>query len=338
MIAPGTYDEALERYHATGPEFEGRLTNHGPMVVEALARRGEGDRIHAWTDAYFRRLDELPRGVDPIRSEAWRDPLGDVTRSRDWIGLMLTQVREQPWNEVLTTWWPRLLPGIAAGATHGVIRVGHAVQALAEHETGPRLDELAHALAYWAARWEPVPTSAPLGDLTTEAALAGIPAVPEQEDGIRTRLAQLPTTPGWSEAVGAWGPPAEPLDALDAVVDAAVARYARGAHGQPTMLVHAATAPAAVARVLPHLPTSLHEQSVRAAWVASCAVVAAYRATDDLPEAALEGRTADDLWQAALAHGGEHVIKLADTALASAARTGHDDGLRATARALELDA
>ncbi|GMA38919.1 hypothetical protein [Mobilicoccus caccae] len=162
--------------------------------------------------------------------------------------------------------------------------------------------------------------------------------MPEQEDRIRTRLAQLPTTPGWIEAVGAWGPPAEPLDALEAVVDAAVARYARGAHGQPTMLVHAATAPAAVARVLPHLPTSLHEQSVRAAWAATCAVVAAYRATGDLPDTALEGRTADDLWQAALAHGGEHVIKLADTALASAARTGNDDGLHATARALELDA
>lgn len=36
----GTYDEALERLHRTGPEFDGYLSNHGPMVVEALSRRG----------------------------------------------------------------------------------------------------------------------------------------------------------------------------------------------------------------------------------------------------------------------------------------------------------
>jgi hypothetical protein len=31
-------------------------------------------------------------------------------------------VAERPWREVLATWWPRLLHGIAAGATHGVIK------------------------------------------------------------------------------------------------------------------------------------------------------------------------------------------------------------------------
>jgi hypothetical protein len=30
----GTLDEAYERLHVTGPEFEGYLSNHGPMVVE----------------------------------------------------------------------------------------------------------------------------------------------------------------------------------------------------------------------------------------------------------------------------------------------------------------
>src|SRR3569833_107091 len=52
--------------------------------------------------------------------------------------------------------WPRLLPGSAAGATHGVIRVGHAVRSLLDLETGPRVTELAHGLAYWAARWQPL--------------------------------------------------------------------------------------------------------------------------------------------------------------------------------------
>lgn len=337
----GTYDEALERFHTTGPEFDGWLSNHGPMVVEAMTRRGAGDRVHAWTDWYSQRLGDAPRGITPIAPDAWRDPLGDPSRSGDWIALMLTEVRERDWRDVLTTWWPRLLPGMAAGATHGVIRVGHAVQALAAHETPPRIDELAHALAYWASRWQPIPSVEPIGDRSALQSLIAIPAVPEQRYGIRNRLSQLPDTPGYTQALTTWAMPADPATALDALVDAAVTRYASGAHGNPTMLVHTATAPAAVARVLPHLPTALHAASVRAAWAASGAVTAAYRAAEDLPALDLAGRTAGDLWAQALGHRGEHVIKLADTALAAAERagdTGHTDGLAAAARAIELDA
>jgi hypothetical protein len=36
----GTLDEAYQRLHATGPEFEGWLSNHGPMAAEAMVRRG----------------------------------------------------------------------------------------------------------------------------------------------------------------------------------------------------------------------------------------------------------------------------------------------------------
>ena len=122
----GTLDEAYQRLHVTGPEFDG------------------------WT-AYFGR-----------------------------------EVSEQPWRQALETWWPRLLPGVAAAATHGVIRVGHAVRALAEDgEDADHLAELAHGLAYWAARWQPVP---------------GTPAT-DQSGGIRERLAQLTGLPGWPDAL-----------------------------------------------------------------------------------------------------------------------------------------
>ena len=50
------YDEALERFHCTGPEREGWLSNHGPMVVEALEQLGQDDRVHAWSDRYLPRL------------------------------------------------------------------------------------------------------------------------------------------------------------------------------------------------------------------------------------------------------------------------------------------
>lgn len=338
MMTPGTYDEALQRFHQTGPEFDGWLSNHGPMVAEALARRGHEDRIHAWTDWYSQRLDDRPRGLHPIRPEAWRDPLGDPSRSGDWIDLMLAQVRDEPWRDVLARWWPRLLPGITAGATHGVIRVGHAVQALAAHETEPRRDELAHALAYWAARWQPLPPAAPAGTETPAVALASVPTVAEQEYGIRNRLAQLANTPGWTDAVTSLTPAQDALDTLDSIIDAAVHGYTRWGHGNATMLVHSATAPAAVARALPHLPATLAAPSVAAAWSATCAVIAAYRPATDQTAPATGSRTSDDLWHDALRHRGEHVIKFADTALDSAARTHTTAGLTATAHAITLDA
>ncbi|WP_433346058.1 questin oxidase family protein [Micromonospora sp. CA-111912] len=156
----GILDEAYRRLHRTGPEYEGWLSNHGPMAAEALARHGHGDRVHRWLDGYLRRLDELPRGLRPI--DDWRVALGDPKRAGDWLVHFDRELRERPWREVLGTWWPRLLPGIAAGATHGVIRVGHAVRALRADETGPdRLAELGQALGYWAARWQPVPGAVP---------------------------------------------------------------------------------------------------------------------------------------------------------------------------------
>jgi hypothetical protein len=161
LTTTSNYDDALERFHRTGPEYDGFLSNHGPMVVEVLQRWGHDDGIQRWTDRYLTRLDEPPRSTWPIDPVTWREALGEPRRTADWIAFFQRQVADQPWRSVLVTWWPRLLPGIAAGATHGVIRLGHAATALNALETAPRLDELAHALGYWAARWQLVSMISP---------------------------------------------------------------------------------------------------------------------------------------------------------------------------------
>jgi len=155
--ATGTLDEAYERLHATGPEFDGWLSNHGPMAAEAMVRHGHAGQVHRWLDGYMARLEEFPLRSGPIGA-GWQDALGDPRRIADWTVYFVHEVTERPWRQVLETWWPRLLPGVAAAATHGVIRVGHAVRALAQDgEDDEHLTELAHGLAYWAARWQPVP-------------------------------------------------------------------------------------------------------------------------------------------------------------------------------------
>ena len=40
----GQLDEAYQRLHATGPEIDGWLPNHGPMGAEAIVRHGHADR------------------------------------------------------------------------------------------------------------------------------------------------------------------------------------------------------------------------------------------------------------------------------------------------------
>jgi len=264
--AAGTLDEAYERLHATGPEFDGWLSNHGPMAAEAMVRHGHADRVHPWLDGYMRRLEEFPRGAGPIGS-SWRDALGDPRRIADWTAYFRREVTGQPWRQVLGTWWPRLLPGVAAAATHGVIRVGHATRALLQDGAdADHLTELAHGLAYWAARWQPVPgapaagspsvTAAAGGGPAAADALAAVPRIADQSGGVRERLAQLAGLPGWPAALAAPRLPASPealKSWLAGLVDAAALAYLRFGHGNGVMLVHSATAPNAVLRTLPAL-------------------------------------------------------------------------------------
>jgi hypothetical protein len=339
LTAQSSYDEALERFHGTGPEREGWLSNHGPMVVEALSRLGHADQIHPWTDRYLPRLEDVPRGIAPVDGRAWRDPLGDPVRTGDWIRYFLTEIEREPWQAMLTRWWPRLLPGIAAGATHGVIRVGHAVRALRALETPPRRREFAQALAYWAARWQPVPILSAAGTRTVASAVEMIPPIPHQEFGIRNRLAQLPDSEGWEGAVRSLACPRSDDDVpaeLADLVAAVVVHYATRAHGNPTMLIHAATAPMAVANTVPSLPKQMWRPSFDAAWSATAAVLAAYAPSGFRPFR--EVASAEDVLEQALDHGGEHVIKLADTAL-HVYDTSHDAlALAAVLAAIELDA
>jgi hypothetical protein len=307
-------DDAYDRLRSTGPEFDGYLSNHGPMAVEALVRHGYADGVSAWLDGYTRQLEPAP-GLTG-RLDDWHEALGQSRMLGAWLDWFDEELRDQPWGEVLATWWPRLLPGIAAGATHGVIRVGHAVRVLRDDgETPARIGELAQGLGYWAARWQQVPgVVAPRGHLSPDAALAAVPTVARQNGGIGSRLAQLEHTDGWGEAQAAVRPGHDAEAFLRGVVTAAVHRYATHGHGNAVMLVHAATAPNAVLRTLPSLPRGQWAASAAAAWTASAAVQAAYSPASGRP-APPTRLDPVDIFDQAVRNGDEHVIKLADTAV-----------------------
>jgi hypothetical protein len=237
---------------------------------------------------------------------------------------------ERPWRSVLAEWWPRLLPGLYGGATHTVIRVGHAVRALEAGENAPRLTELAHALGYWAARHQPVTGVVPLpGATTATAALDAVPAIEAGHLGFRNRLSAVRRLPAWADDVT---DPETARERLTELVHAATHRYATHGHGEPTMLVHAATAPNAVLRTLGSLPRDQWVPSLRAAWAASAAVTAMYAPVEAVACTASARLTREEVMDRALAHGDEHVIKFTDTAL----DVGDDVALAAARRAVEI--
>jgi hypothetical protein len=238
-----------------------------------------------------------------------------------------------------------------------VIRVGHAVRALREDgEDADHLTELAHGLAYWAARWQPVPGAPAEGSppLTARAgepagpaaagALAAVPRIADQSGGIRDRLARLAGLPGWPAALAA---PQIPASAealrpwLASLVDAAATRYLWYGHGEGVMLVHSATAPSAILRTLPALDQRLWAPSAAAAWAAAAALTAIYAPAAPAEPAALPDppggpQAAEETFARAVEHGDEHVIKFADTAADVYARTGNPGVLAAAIRATHL--
>lgn len=345
--------EAYDRLHRSGPEFAGDengdngLTNHGPMVAEVLDRQGYQGRILPWVAGYVPRLQDLPSASAPVTDGNWANALGDGRRVGDWTAYFAAQLRDRDWRDVLVEWWPRLLPGIAAGATHGVIRVAHSVRTLtrASDVTQPQVAELAHGLAFWAARSRAIPGAArPRGPLDPAQALSGIPRLADQSGLIAHRLARLADLPGWPAAQEALQAPANAEQvpaALRRLVHVATVRYLGHGHGSPVLLVHTATAPNAVLHTLPCLPSELWAPSLAAVWSASAAIVAAYEPAQGRPRAELpEPPNVDDpvsaLLERATAHGDEHVIKFTDTALEVFNASGDAEALAAAAYVAQL--
>ena len=112
--------QALLRLAPTGAEYASFLANHGPMAAEAMLRLDLGDQIEPWLEQYLPRLDDAPEPRGLLTEETWLDHLGDVRSAGDWQRLFGRELAERDWQSVVRTWWPRLVPGLAASAAHGL--------------------------------------------------------------------------------------------------------------------------------------------------------------------------------------------------------------------------
>jgi hypothetical protein len=149
-------DEALERFQAGALEYAGGLANHGPMAAEALLRLGHPAKLPGLVQLYAPRLGAREIGT-PLKASERPQALGRPERIPDWVATFERDLDETSWTEFLRESCDALCDGLFAAATHGLLRVAHAVRALEEAETAPRRRELAFGLAYWAGRYQKLP-------------------------------------------------------------------------------------------------------------------------------------------------------------------------------------
>jgi hypothetical protein len=318
-------DEALDQLAPYGIELRNGNFNHAPMVAEALCALGRPEVVLPWIERYRQRMQPRPAAAEaPIDAAHWQDELGRRERFVAWSELFAAALTGREWREVLDLWAARLAPGIAAAATHGVIRVGHAVRGLAAGETAPRRRELADALASWAASYAELPSSETIAarHLPPRDAIALVPVVsaerrrPGNIVAALTRLAELPEFA-----------PAIDLAELDGDADARLVEladlfarvYLANAHNIPTAIafIHGVTSLTALGNIAPHVSEPTVRRLLRYGWQTGCGLYAcfggetAYSRTIDAADDDI-----DKLADRAVANGDEHVIKFTEACLA----------------------
>lgn len=142
---------ALDRALVLPPEYRAGLSNHLPMALHALHELGaDPNRLIAFARQYTARFAvSRPAQLSTLDAD-WREALGRFDAYDAFQRHFADRIRAVGRDATLRESLPALAPGLAAAAFHGLIRTAHAVQAA--HD-----GELASALAYWAARWQPLP-------------------------------------------------------------------------------------------------------------------------------------------------------------------------------------
>jgi hypothetical protein len=340
MPCYSTYDDALDALAPYGIELKNGNSNHAPMVAEALCALGRPEAVMPWTERYRERMQLRPAASSDmwriltdgaIRDDGWRFALGRREHFTDWALFFANELEEAPWWTVVDRWVGRLAPGFCAAATHGVIRLGHAVRAIGtDAETPGRRREIADALASWAATWQRLPESdvRPFDTLPPREALTRVPIVPparRRPGNITASLAVLGDFPeflpviGWLESAGPLAPRICEMTELFARVYLANARDIATA----IAFIHAVTSVAALGNILSHVSNATARSAVRYAWQTGCALYACFGNGAAFAQSVAPcEKSEEQLVEQAIANGDEHVIKFTEACLSRHAIAG----------------
>src|SRR5271166_5672766 len=323
MRAPSyaSLDDALEALAPYGIELKNGNSNHAPMVAEALCAMGRSDAVMPWLARYRERM--VPRGEAQARihRDDWRTALGERARFADWDAFFAEELRERPWRQVLDRWMDLLAPGFCAAATHGVIRVGHAVRGLAERETPERLRELADAFASWAATYQELPANGHggHGSMTPRQAITKVAIVPpdrrQYAGNITASLAMLDDFSDFGPVIGLIDTGGDLASLVGEITEVSARVYLANAHDIRSTIafIHGVTSPAALGNIAPQISDRTARTALRYAWQSGCGLYACFGGGTAMAEG-IEPRQEDEdkLVDLAIAHGDEHVIKFTE--------------------------
>jgi hypothetical protein len=320
-------DAALDLIAGHGSALANGNFNHAPMVAETLCALGRPAAVMPWLERYRPRMLPRPAAGDPIRRDEWPSALGRDDSFAAWCDFFAEELAAAAWPQVLDRWAARLAPGASAAATHGVIRVGHAVRALAVGETPARRRELGDALASWAASYRELP-SAPVvaaPKLAPRMALVAIPVVPPERrrsGNITAALAGLSDVPAFAPAVASVDLDGGREALLAELSELFVRLYLANARDIPTVIafIHGVTSLAAIGRIVPHVVDATARSLLWYGWQAGCGLYACYGRPDAegavFADVAPCDTAADSLIERALTNGDEHVVKFTEACLA----------------------
>jgi hypothetical protein len=114
-----------------------------------LHRMGASDeRLEAYCHIYHRQngLVPVPEPIDTITRDNWREFLGQREREGDYRAFFAGEAARLGATPAALLYLPELIPGLAASATHALMRMAYATMTDSDEETGV-------ALGYWAATY-----------------------------------------------------------------------------------------------------------------------------------------------------------------------------------------
>jgi hypothetical protein len=345
-VAPyTTLDDALAAMAPSGPDLANGLTSHGPMAAEALCALGRPEAVLPWVERYRRGMLPRPPARERIVPERWRYALAHEDRFTDWSAFFANELADAPWRAVLDRWVHRLSPGICASATHGVIRVGHAVRALEDSESPHRVRELADALASWASTYQELsaPATATARRMSPRDALAEVSVVPADRrrfsGTITSSLDALSDFPAFGPVIDLLDVDGNAQALIVELTDTFARVYLANAHDvlSAIVFIHGVTSIAALGHVLPHVHDVTRRAALRFAWQSSCALYATFGSRPE-PEGRIvpPGDDTQGLVDRAVAHGDEHAIKFTEACLHQHSRSPSAAYLAAARHALGI--
>ncbi len=300
-------------------EYGHRRGNHAPMGAEALVAIGHGRDAVAWTRNYIDQHGMAQRPVGrELGADEWSEALGNQDRIGDWNTTMRAHVAARPWAEVVREWLPRLMPGLAAAATPGVIRTAHALRSIERADTELRRNEVADGLAYWAAYYQPVAALSSSGGTARLAsqALGDVPIVDKRRRSRQMMVsleARARDARFLAVANGARPAPGREGEFLTDLTSTFAGLYAAHGADQPVPFIHAVTGPAAVRLLFPYVEADARTNALSYAWHTAAGLWSSF-APGPATRSPVQPETRD--WRTLLAravdNGDVHAIKLTE--------------------------